>query len=352
MFGGESRPSAPDTSSRRPQLRPHPSLASRRAVRRTKPRPPYEPRPPHEAPPTARRSYAGDEVTLRGGTTRVTSASRPTIVFALAALLAAAACHSPTDAAPGEPTSLALYIGEVHITRFSSLALLPGSELQFHILLTDASGHTVNGLRPVLVSRNTQSLTIDTLGVMRVVGRGSSWIVGSLLTPARAMLADSTLVNVVCTVTPLPAIQLTVVDSASGQSAPLHAVNITVRMGALRDSLFVPSFDAGAPPFTVGIGYERAGSYDLTVTASGYRDWGRVGIVVGHDLCHVITVNVRLSYSRNNDQLGGEAGCSCGGRRLERRTARRGAGAGRGRCEKVRVKDRSGWRVFARETSG
>jgi hypothetical protein len=227
----------------------------------------------------------------------VTHTNRLTIVLALAAL--AGACHSPMDASPGEPTSLALYVGDVHITRFSSLGLLPGNQLQFHVILTDASGRTVNGLRPVLVSRNTQSLTIDTVGVMRVVGRGSSWIVGSVLTPARAVLADSTLVNVVCTVVSQPAIQLTVVDSASGQSAALRAVNITVRTGALRDSLFVPSFAAGAPPFTVGIGYERPGTYDLMVSASGYRDWARAGIVVEHDLCHVITVNVTARLQPN-----------------------------------------------------
>jgi hypothetical protein len=203
-----------------------------------------------------------------------------------------AACASPTEVVIAEPTALALYIGDVRISRTSALGLLPGTELQFSVRLTDANGRAVTGLKPSLVSRNTQTLTMDTAGVIRVVGRGASWIVGSVLTPMRAVLADSTLVNVVCTVLLQPAIQLTVVDSASGQSALLRAINISIRSGGLRDTVFVPSISAGAPPFTVGLAYERPGSYDLTVSAAGYREWTRSGVVATNDLCHVVTVPI------------------------------------------------------------
>ena len=211
-------------------------------------------------------------------------------VAALAVLAAAAACSSPTDSTAAEPSLLSLYVGDVHISRFSALGILPGSTLQFSVRLTDASGRAVSGFKPLLVSRNTASLTMDLDGTIRVVGRGASWIVGSVLTPSNSVLADSTLVNVVCTVLAVPAVQLTVVDSLTGQSAALRAISVSIRSGGLRDTVFVATLAAGSPPFSVGLAYERPGTYDLSVTAAGYRIWTSTGVVVTNDLCHVITV--------------------------------------------------------------
>ena len=208
----------------------------------------------------------------------------------LLAASAAAACSSPSDATAPEPSLLSLYIGDVHITRFSSLGILPGSTLQFSVRLTDAGGRAVSGLSPLLVSRNLAALTMAGDGTIRVVGRGSSWIVGSVRTPSNTVLADSTLVNVVCTVLAAPAVQLTVVDSLTGQSALLRSISVSIRSGGLRDTVFVASLSAGAPPFTVGLAYERPGTYDLSVNAAGYRTWTMNAVVVTSDLCHVVTV--------------------------------------------------------------
>ena len=211
----------------------------------------------------------------------------------LGTALLAAACAAPTEVrSPVEPTQLGLYIGDLHITRSSALGMLPGDSLHFSVRLTDASGQSVSGLRTNVVSRNALAITMDSLGVARVAGRGASWIVGSALTPGRNVLADSTLVNVVCTTELRAAIKLTVVDSLTGQSGPMRSLKITIRDGAARDSAFVASIAAGAPLFTLNLAYERKGTYDLDVTADGYRAWSRSGVAVTGDICHVTTVAV------------------------------------------------------------
>ncbi|MEO5580406.1 MAG: PEGA domain-containing protein [Gemmatimonadaceae bacterium] len=40
----------------------------------------------------------------------------------------------------------------------------------------------------------------------------------------------------------------------------------------------------------LSLAYERAGTYTVTVTKPGYREWRRTGVQVGRDECHVITV--------------------------------------------------------------
>ena len=215
-----------------------------------------------------------------------------------AAAVLTSACSSPTEIKQIEPTALGLYVGDVKLNRFSAVGILPGSNLTFSVRLTDAGGRIVSGLRPTLVSRNQQSLTLDARGVLTVVGRGASWIVGSVVTPAQALLADSTLVNVVCTVALQPAITLTVVDSSSGTSAGLTSIYITIQSGLARDTVFVSSVPTGAPPFSVGLAFERVGTYDLTATAAGYRVWTQTGVVVDRDLCHVITVPIAARLQR------------------------------------------------------
>jgi hypothetical protein len=211
----------------------------------------------------------------------------------LAALSLVAGCASPTEVArPAEPSHLALYIGDIHISTSSSLGMLPGDSLRFAIRLTDAGGHAVSGLHTNLVSRTPSSVSMDSTGMVRVAGRGQSWIVGSVLTPAHNVLADSTLVAVVCTVESHAAVRLTVVDSVSGQSGPMQSLAIVIRDGAARDSAFVPSIAAGAPLFAFSMAFERKGTYTLDVTAAGYQPWERAGIVVTGDICHVTTVAV------------------------------------------------------------
>jgi hypothetical protein len=211
----------------------------------------------------------------------------------LPALVLAAACGSPTEPrAPAEPAHLAIYIGDLHIDRGSSLGMLPGDELHFAVRLTDAVGNPVSGLHTSIVSRSPLAVSMDSLGVARVAGKGSSWIVASVRTPANILLADSTLVQVVCTVGALPAISLTVEDSVTGQSGPLASLKVKITDGTLSDTAFVNFLSAGAPLFVLPMAYERAGIYDLAVTADGYKPWSRSGITVTSGICHVVTVPI------------------------------------------------------------
>lgn len=217
----------------------------------------------------------------------------------LPAVLVVAACRGPTEVvATTEPTQLGLYVGDLRVTRTSALGMLPGSELRFHIRLSDALGQPVAGLHTNLVSRNTLALAMDSLGTVRVVGRGASWIVGSVLTPARNVLADSALVSVVCTTEIRPAVSLTVMDSLTGLGGPMSALTITIRDGVARDSVFVSTLAAGIAPFSLGLAYERKGTYQLDVTAAGYAPWSRAGVSVTGDLCHVTTVVVTARLVR------------------------------------------------------
>jgi hypothetical protein len=82
---------------------------------------------------------------------------------------------------------------------------------------------------------------------------------------------------------------ITVVDSVTA-SPPATAILIA-RSGTFVDSVgpIAPYLiDVNAAPvlilYSAG---ERAGKYDVTVRAPGYKDWTRSGINVSRDVCHV-----------------------------------------------------------------
>ena len=74
-------------------------------------------------------------------------------------------------------------------------------------------------------------------------------------------------------------------DSVSGAGITSDTRGV-VREGAFVDTLrsFQESVLVGAP--------ERAGTYRLEVSATGYQDWARDGIVVLDDGCHVRPVQL------------------------------------------------------------
>ena len=88
----------------------------------------------------------------------------------------------------------------------------------------------------------------------------------------------------VCTADFRFGINVTVVDSVTN-TAPASATLIA-RSGAYVDSVgpvqAQPSFGIVLP--TAG---ERAGTYDLTVRSTGYRDWTKTGVTVTKGVCHV-----------------------------------------------------------------
>ncbi len=93
-----------------------------------------------------------------------------------------------------------------------------------------------------------------------------------------------------CTMEARPGILLTVQDSLTGVpvSGPLLAI---AREGAYADT---SRYDYPI----VALAYERAGHYDVTVSATGYRLWTRSGVEVKDDGCHVETAHVMAWLQR------------------------------------------------------
>ena len=84
-------------------------------------------------------------------------------------------------------------------------------------------------------------------------------------------------------------LSVTVVDSVT--SAPPASAVLIARSGAFVDSVGPatphPVVQNGPPVLLLFSAGERAGTYDLTVRAPGYRDWTRNGVNVTEDECHV-----------------------------------------------------------------
>lgn len=86
--------------------------------------------------------------------------------------------------------------------------------------------------------------------------------------------------DVVCTAEAVPAVEVTVVDSVTGEAVldPL----VWVRDGTFQDTLEV--YDG-----TAYGAYERTGTYEVHVEHDDYAPWVRTGVTVTEDECHVIT---------------------------------------------------------------
>jgi hypothetical protein len=101
----------------------------------------------------------------------------------------------------------------------------------------------------------------------------------------------------VCLTYAAAGITLTVRDSAT--SAPLAdaATRIYVREGAFVDSALTR---LGGPDgvSSVGLVYERRGTYEVTVERSGYLPWRRSNVVVTADACHVRGVQLTALLQR------------------------------------------------------
>ncbi|HEY9225831.1 MAG TPA: hypothetical protein VIP11_04240 [Gemmatimonadaceae bacterium] len=65
----------------------------------------------------------------------------------------------------------------------------------------------------------------------------------------------------------------------------------------VRDGAYADSARARLGGVWVAAG-ERAGTYQLTVRADGYREWMHSAILVPRDACHVTTVSVTARLQR------------------------------------------------------
>jgi len=214
-------------------------------------------------------------------------------------LLALAACSLPTESEPAEPVSIQMLLSGVPVTRQASVGMLPGDSLRFDARLRDAGGRTLSSLRPTVSSRNPAAISLDAGGTIRVVGRGASWLVAGYNSATRGLIADSLQVSVVCTTELRAGISLSVTDSITGRLGDVRALSIVARTAAIRDSIFIPVVPAGTLMHNQLLALARPGTWDITITADGYRTWNRGGIVVTTDLCHVITVPITARLVRS-----------------------------------------------------
>lgn len=101
----------------------------------------------------------------------------------------------------------------------------------------------------------------------------------------------------ICTTEARAAVTVHVVDSISGPTM-MTGMSAQVRDGVYTDfsQTFFTNPTSGI--HTVGLAFERKGTYTVTVKADGYKDWVKTGVVVGADLCHVIGVAVTAQMAK------------------------------------------------------
>jgi len=88
-----------------------------------------------------------------------------------------------------------------------------------------------------------------------------------------------------CTEEARPGLSITVRDSVTG-AAVANGVEIVAREGEYADTARGSLLGSGV----YALVYERAGSYDVTVSHPSYRTWVRAAVRVTEDECHVKTV--------------------------------------------------------------
>ena len=100
--------------------------------------------------------------------------------------------------------------------------------------------------------------------------------------------------SVMCTMQAVAALNVDAIDSAQGTPATMGS-SIVARSDTYADSTNGPA-PANQP---VGLAYEKAGTYTVTVTKPGYKPWSKQGIVVARDECHVIPQRITAKLRRS-----------------------------------------------------
>jgi hypothetical protein len=83
----------------------------------------------------------------------------------------------------------------------------------------------------------------------------------------------------------LPAITVTLLDERNDQPIQAQAL-VIARDGTYADT----ARDAHLGFPTYALAYNRAGTYSVTVKATGYQPWQREPVVVLEDRCNVVTI--------------------------------------------------------------
>jgi hypothetical protein len=101
-----------------------------------------------------------------------------------------------------------------------------------------------------------------------------------------------------CPTIVLPAVSVRIEDSVTGAPAAAGA-RLVVRDGSYADSSSIPEGQADRDAEPIMAALERAGTYVVTVSKAGYRDWTRSGVRVAKDECNVRTANLTARLQRS-----------------------------------------------------
>lgn len=93
----------------------------------------------------------------------------------------------------------------------------------------------------------------------------------------------------ICTAQFVSGLHVSVQDSVTGAPAASGA-RLTAVDGSYRDTVSAPAQRPDLNGQVLLAAGERPGSYDVTVSKTGYLDWQRSNVVVTADECHVIPV--------------------------------------------------------------
>ena len=98
--------------------------------------------------------------------------------------------------------------------------------------------------------------------------------------------------GVACTTLAAAGLNITVVDSLTGQPSAFAGLWARAKDGAYTDSSATAFVEQPAGTVRMALAYERPGNFAVTVHASGYQDWTKSGVTVTKDVCHVIGVQL------------------------------------------------------------
>ncbi len=103
---------------------------------------------------------------------------------------------------------------------------------------------------------------------------------------------------VACTQVAVPAITVTVVDSATGAPKLFTGLWARAKEGSYSDSVALNLGDKLKGNVVMSLAYEHVGTLDVTVHADGYLNWELDRVAVNGDGCHPITANLtaRLAH--------------------------------------------------------
>lgn len=95
-----------------------------------------------------------------------------------------------------------------------------------------------------------------------------------------------------CTLIAVAGVDVKVLDAATGLPLSFRNLWARVREGSYTDSAMVALTFAQNAPYHFGLAYERPGTYDVTVQATGYKAFYVSGVVVKPNVCHVTPVTI------------------------------------------------------------